>query len=464
MMCGTYNKPIKVILRHDDVNLYHHQIDKLREEKWLNIDVLALLRVSGILYNPSINRFLRFECIIEQKPGGSWKNNYNFEQLRVDNLVTPQDRIYVTLHSLCTVYVLLILNEQRNWFKDRIELGHSKQSNYVKYFTSVNMVLGGIIVILQISSSMLRLVFFFSSERLNFSIVTKSQPTFSFANLYSTITIIDALVVSFAWVRITKYMEASQLVYFMSEVMSEVSQRSVPYLVIFLSVIAAFNIFACITFGTTSANFSSWNRSFITLCQMVFDRIEMEEAEMFFPYAAPAFLFTYYLIVVLVLRNIFIAIFIDGYRAAAERYELKPPELVQWTFKGILGAIISSFQPKDMIHPNDPVSHLKEIGVNMGKKLKRVDIRSIKDLAVLTDRDISIATSKTVFISADKFKEFRAAAIVVVEAFEMEQKKDARLEQNAEAQQLEQGGDKMDKIFDSSGDDDGVEMTKTNKK
>ena len=54
-----------------------------------------------------------------------------------------------------------------------------------------------------------------------------------------------------------------------------------------------------------------------------------------------------------------------------------------------------------MIHPNDPVSHLKEIGVNMGKKLKRVDIRSIKDLAVLTDRDISIATSKTVFISAD---------------------------------------------------------------
>ena len=52
---------------------------------------------------------------------------------------------------------------------------------------------------------------------------------------------------------------------------------------------------------------------------------------------------------ILVLRNIFIAIFIDGYKAAAERYELKPPELVQWTFKGILGAIISSFQPLRVI-------------------------------------------------------------------------------------------------------------------
>lgn len=117
-----------------------------------------------------------------------------------------------------------------------------------------------------------------------------------------------------------------------------------------------------------------------------------------------------------------------------------------------------------MIHPNDPVSYLKEIGVNMGKKLKRVDIKSIRDLAVLTDRDIGIATSKTVFISADKFKEFRAAAVAVVEAFETEKRKDERLEQVAESQQLAQSGSKMDNIFSSSDDDNGVEMTKTNKK
>lgn len=82
----------------------------------------------------------------------------------------------------------------------------------------------------------------------------------------------------------------------------------------------------------------------------------------------------------------------------------------------------------------------------------------------MTDRDISIATSKTVFISTDKFKEFRAAAIAVVEAFEMEKKKDERMEQADEAQQLEQGGDKMDKIFGSNDNDDGIEMTKMNKK
>ena len=224
----------------------------------------------------------------------------------------------------------------------------------------------------------------------------------------------------------------------MAEVMNQVTQRSLPYLVLFLTVIASFNIFACVTFGTTSANFSSWSRSFITLCQMVFNRIEMEEAEMFFPNAAPAFLFIYYLVVVLVLRNIFIAIFIDGYKSAAERYALRPPELVQWTCKGILGAIVPSFQPKDMITPNDPVSHLAEIGKNMGKKLKRVDVKTIKELATMTDRDISIATSKTVFISTDKFNEFRQAAIRVVDAFETEQQKDVHLEQVAEEQKMEE--------------------------
>ena len=37
----------------------------------------------------------------------------------------------------------------------------------------------------------------------------------------------------------------------------------------------------------------------------------MEEAEIFHPYIAPTFLFTYYLVVVLVMRNIFVAIFIE---------------------------------------------------------------------------------------------------------------------------------------------------------
>ncbi len=325
--------PTKINLIHTNVKLYHEQINQLRDEKWLDDKILEKLRVDGILYNPSINRFLRFHFAMNQKAGGGWKNSYHFEQLRVDNLVTLQDRLYVSLHSLCTGYVMLILLEQRNWLKSRKELGRSNRSNLIAYFSSINMVLGSAIVILQITSSILRLIFFFNGERMSFSIIAKSQPKFTFSTLYNSITIIDTLVTAFAWIRITKYLEASQLVRFMSEVIERVSKRAIPYLIIFLSVIAAFNSFACVIFGPTSSNFSSWTRSFITLCQLVFDRIEMEEAEIFYPYIAPTFLFTYYLIVVLVMRNIFVAIFIDGYRAAAERYELRPPELVQWTCK-----------------------------------------------------------------------------------------------------------------------------------
>ena len=106
----------------------------------------------------------------------------------------------------------------------------------------------------------------------------------------------------------------------------------------------------------------------------------------------------------------------------------------------------------------------------MGKKLKRVDVKTIKELATMTDRDISIATSKTVFISTDKFKEFRQAAIRVVEAFETEQQKDVHLEQVAEEQKMEESKGKSNNqgedLFTPPSDNNSqksVEMTKIKK-
>ena len=99
--------------------------------------------------------------------------------------------------------------------------------------------------------------------------------------------------------------------------------------------------------------------------------------------------------------------------------------------KGILGAIIPSCQPKDMTYPSDPVFHMKEIGKNMAKKLKRVGVKTIHDLATMTDRDISQATGKTVFISTEKFIEFRKAAIKIVEAYENDRNKDAHIQEVA---------------------------------
>ena len=84
-----------------------------------------------------------------------------------------------------------------------------------------------------------------------------------------------------------------------------------------------------------------------------------------------------------------------------------------------------------MTYPSDPVFYMKEIGKNMAKKLKRVGVKTIHDLATMTDRDISRATGKTVFISTEKFIEFRRAAIKIVEAYENERSKDAHIQEVA---------------------------------
>ena len=84
-----------------------------------------------------------------------------------------------------------------------------------------------------------------------------------------------------------------------------------------------------------------------------------------------------------------------------------------------------------MTYPSDPVFYMKEIGKNMAKKLKRVGVKTIHDLATMTDRDISRATGKTVFISTEKFIEFRKAAIKIVEAYENDRNKDAHIQEVA---------------------------------
>ena len=129
------------------------------------------------------------------------------------------------------------------------------------------------------------------------------------------------------------------------------------------------------------------------------------------------FLGIYYVMVVLIMRNIFVAIFIDGYRAAAERYERTPPPLIQWSLQGILGAVIKSLEPQDLIRPDDSVIALASVGQTMANRLKRVDIKIVKDLAKLTDRDISLAVSRTAFIGKESLEKLREEAILLVQAY-----------------------------------------------
>ena len=129
------------------------------------------------------------------------------------------------------------------------------------------------------------------------------------------------------------------------------------------------------------------------------------------------FLGIYYVMVVLIMRNVFVAIFIDGYRAAAERYERTPPPMIQWSLQGILGAIIKSLEPQDLVRPDDPVIALASVGQTMANRLKRVDIKIVKDLAKLTDRDISLAVSRTAFIGKESLEKLREEATLLVQAY-----------------------------------------------
>jgi Ca2+-binding EF-hand superfamily protein len=411
------SKPALIRIPHSTTHAYHTKILELVEGKWLQDDRLAKLSLDGVLYNPSVNKFMKFLFEIKRTPSGAYSRKSKFEQIKVDQLVTEKGRVNFSMFILGTLYALYMIADQVSWYKRRQAYGHSFWSIVKSYFTSVYLILQSAIIFLQVVSSCLRLIYYLTPERLEFTILREDTPEFRFLSLYWSIVLCDTLSTSFSWVRIAHYLKISQVITFMSDVLFEVSKRAVPYLLVFLSVIFGFNAFACTVFGPQVMSFSSWPRSLVSLLQMVFEKVEMDEAIQVDPLMSGLFLGIYYVMVVLIMRNIFVAIFIDGYRAAAERYERTPPPLIQWSLQGILGAVIKSLEPQDLIRPDDSVIALASVGQTMANRLKRVDIKIVKDLAKLTDRDISLAVSRTAFIGKESLEKLREEAILLVQAY-----------------------------------------------
>ena len=415
--CSKQNRQESIVLAHENKNDFKNQIDDLIDERWLEEDLLGNLKLEGLLYNPSINRFMQVTFTIDHLSCGTYRTSVDFAQIQIDQLVLDRDRANFVLFVFATLYSLYMITEQVSWYRRRSALGHSFRSTLKNYCLSMHLVLQTVMIVFQLLSASFRLAYFFNNDRLEFAIGINTSTTLSFFWLYRAIRMLDTVVTTFAWIRIGHYLKISQFISFMSEVIFEVSKKAGPYLLVFIWVISGFNAFAVAIFGPHSRLFSGFFQSFVTLFQMVFEKVDMEDATVANPVLSSIFLLVYYVTIVLVMRNIFVAIFIDGYRTAAEKYERAPPPVILWTLRGVLGAIFPSLQPQDMVKPSDPVTLIDTVGTTMGNRLKRVDIRTVKDLQELTDRDISVAISRTAFISKTALENYRREARVLVDAY-----------------------------------------------
>ena len=123
------------------------------------------------------------------------------------------------------------------------------------------------------------------------------------------------------------------------------------------------------------------------------------------------FMFSFYLVVVFLMRTLFTAIVIDTYKREAMKYEKRPPPIVVWSCIGIIGAIIPSCKPRSDIIETDLIHRLPGLSQSMALKLNRFELKTVGDLRSLNDKDLRLFAMKSEFVSKNRLLEFRKAAV-----------------------------------------------------
>ena len=119
----------------------------------------------------------------------------------------------------------------------------------------------------------------------------------------------------------------------------------------------------------------------------------------------------FYLVVVFLMRTIFTVIVIDTYKREATKYEKRPPPIVVWSCAGVRGAICPACAPREIILGSDPISHLNGISSSMAMKLLRFDLKTVRQLADLDDRELRLVALKSAFVSRKRLLSYRDIAI-----------------------------------------------------
>lgn len=101
----------------------------------------------------------------------------------------------------------------------------------------------------------------------------------------------------------------------------------------------------------------------------------------------------------------------DTYKREATKYEKRPPPIVQWSMIGIIGAIIPACNPRTTVIESDPIHRLSGVSQSVALKLLRFNLKTVKQLAELDDKDLKLVVLKSEFINKKRLMGFRKTAI-----------------------------------------------------
>lgn len=392
---------------------YDATMDRLRASRWLNEDTVAI-RARGVQYNPNTNLALAWTVVLE-KPGFVG-TVFEFKQVKlrvvqIDQLNTPMQRVVAGLLLVALALIGYVIKiEMVRIQRIKIVTGH-----YSEAMRSLALWSSGFMLVFFVCHLVLRAAYFFNDDRRNFDITSKSlseglPPLESLIDIFEVEHALLTMVAALSWFRLLNYLMIARRIWFTLKVLKNSFKKAAYYLVLFLVPLLSYALGGHGMFGSRVAAFSTWYGSLETVIVMTFGTFQ-EEVLARFPVTGALYLFSFYLVVVFLMRTLFTAIVIDTYKREAVKYEKRPPPVVVWTCAGMRGAICPACAPRHIILGSDPIDRLNGISSSMAMKLLRFELKTVRQLADLDDRELRLVALKSAFISRKRLLSFRDIAI-----------------------------------------------------
>ena len=157
----------------------------------------------------------------------------------------------------------------------------------------------------------LRAVYFFDTNRRNFDITTKDLvqglPNMSFIQIFEMEHLSLTIVATIAWFRMLNYLMLSSRIWFTLKVLKNAFKKCLYYLVLFSVVLNGYALCGFTVFGSRVKEFHTFAYSFETVLIMAFGSFNNAILAKY-PLIGSCFMFSFYLVVVFLMRTLFTAI------------------------------------------------------------------------------------------------------------------------------------------------------------
>jgi len=350
-----YQTDVPIIVGDTDTSStpadFTQHLTNLVDAKWVDVSTRMLLAEFSA-YNGNFDRWLSFQFLFELSPSHSALPTARIFPLRLHTAETYSENFIMFMDYLRLVLVLYV-----GLFMIPKGVRHKhrhKKAGYL-HFLTVDGLVDTATVLLFFITFLSRLVVFQRRSLKSKEVIKQMKESFQswseMGALYDSMNILEGLLVLCLLIRIVTFFRLARPVYLLWRVLGRAIPQYIYFAFVFLPVFMGFVFAAHAIWGPYLESFESFGRSFISLMMFLNGNLNLRPLHDVQQYWTAVFVLLFFVVVSLLLVNVFIAIMVDAQYTVritddgqeVSKYRWGVREWINWMFPTFIAGVMIDY-------------------------------------------------------------------------------------------------------------------------